>query len=499
MNKVIVLLRIGVPIFALAFTSYIGCSPLLQCQTANDCAKGYVCDQGACKDPSKISPGQCPQSCASNQHCSVKACGTKTICHQGLCMSEATYHVNPNKVDILFVIDNSGSMGPIQDKVKVNIENFITTLAEQDINDFQIGVVTTDMSDLTHSGKLQGSPKIINAKTMSKPQIISTFTKNVGVGTLGTSYEKGLDAIRVATSSHMTKPGGPNAGFLRQNTPLAIFIVSDEDDCSNNGSFPETEYPSDVCYLPKSQNLRDPHTKDPIMDSQNKPIRGQLESLTPTSTYIKELKSLQRDIILSGVFGYPAVPLEGSSSLSPADTNCQKDSQCDIGTFKRFCSFSTPQVTVCGGCQDQGVKAKPAFRYDDLLKAFGGIRAPGAICGKEEAYKLTLQYFANRIKVATESITLSKPISNLLQIYVQIEKSGGKWSSVPRAKSTTKQCLKDKDCGESDGFICGPGNNCYGDGWVYFAPSSKKPQATIRLSGKYRKNPIGSSIRVLTP
>lgn len=60
-----------------------------------------------------------------------------------------------NTVDVLLVVDNSGSMIEEQEKLASNFEAFISHFAAVDV-DFRIGVVTTDTVQAAHQGRLQG-------------------------------------------------------------------------------------------------------------------------------------------------------------------------------------------------------------------------------------------------------------------------------------------------------------------------------------------------------
>ena len=65
-------------------------------------------------------------------------------------------------VDILLVVDNSCSMIDEQQKLAANFDNFISQFLDAEV-DYQIGVVTTDMSDPEHQGRLVGETKIITS------------------------------------------------------------------------------------------------------------------------------------------------------------------------------------------------------------------------------------------------------------------------------------------------------------------------------------------------
>ncbi len=166
------------------------------------------------------------------------------------------------KVDVLFVIDNSGSMGDEQKNLANNFGQFIqfATLWQ---NDYHLGVVTTDMKNGGDKGRLrtQNGTRIVTPKT-SNPT--GTFQSLAKVGTSGSADERGLAAAKAAlTLPHVFDSGksckvdtdctdgtcvkgpdgklgcgGHNRGFLRKQAGLEIVFVSDEEDSS----------PSDLAY-----------------------------------------------------------------------------------------------------------------------------------------------------------------------------------------------------------------------------------------------------------
>jgi hypothetical protein len=149
------------------------------------------------------------------------------------------------KVDILWVIDNSSSMDLKQTRVKANFQSFIQFLVQQQI-DFHLGVVTTDIYDPKQSGKL------VNAARLSHPWISATdanpvvaFQQNASVGTSGSGDEKPLLAGMLALTAPLS-PASPSSSaancaaeadggvdcFLRPNAPLYTIVLSDEEDSS---------------------------------------------------------------------------------------------------------------------------------------------------------------------------------------------------------------------------------------------------------------------------
>lgn len=130
------------------------------------------------------------------------------------------------KSDILFVIDDSGSMGDVQSHLSNNARSFIQVADNLD-SDYQIGVTTTDVFDEKKQGRFQGNPKIITPG----PNAINQFASNVsGLGTNGHHDERGLQAMVMA----LTDPAmsAENAGFLRNDSKLVVVMVSDEEDGS---------------------------------------------------------------------------------------------------------------------------------------------------------------------------------------------------------------------------------------------------------------------------
>lgn len=121
------------------------------------------------------------------------------------------------KVDILFVIDNSGSMSSHQKNLALNIEKFITIFANSaDIPDFKLGICTTESS---HVKTFLKSDLLANDLLF-----IKLFQEAIKVGTDGSATEKGLEMALNAI----------NSSFSRSDALLFINIISDELDDSPN-------------------------------------------------------------------------------------------------------------------------------------------------------------------------------------------------------------------------------------------------------------------------
>lgn len=131
------------------------------------------------------------------------------------------------KADLLFIVDNSGSMGDKQAKLVNSFSTFINWLIGGAV-DYHIAITTTDMDATGAQGAFVGNPKVLDTTT---PNIAAAFQTNAVVGTGGSGDEKGLAASAAAVSPAML--AGPNAGFLRDDARLYVVYVTDEQDASS--------------------------------------------------------------------------------------------------------------------------------------------------------------------------------------------------------------------------------------------------------------------------
>jgi len=148
-------------------------------------------------------------------------------------------------MDILFVIDNSGSMGQEQTNLIANFPNFISVIEASGL-DWRVAVTTTGRdytyNTVTPFGSFPESTsgesgEMLQKCSMTKrwidktdPNPGTTFSCLANVGTGGSSEEMPLGAIRDAFEDRMTD--GTNVGFRRQDALLGIVILTDENDCS---------------------------------------------------------------------------------------------------------------------------------------------------------------------------------------------------------------------------------------------------------------------------
>ncbi|HEY4057185.1 MAG TPA: hypothetical protein VGM39_11285 [Kofleriaceae bacterium] len=166
-----------------------------------------------------------------------------------------------NKMDLVFVVDNSGSMAEEQGNLATNFPEFANILLnytdpEGGQLDFRIAVTTTGTDDTTTTTVPGFGPL-----TISETGDNGAFRTNCGgssawldandanlatdlgcranVGTDGPGTEMPMRAAKMALSSPMST--GVNAGFMRDDALLGIVMLTDEDDSSAaNGMVTET-------------------------------------------------------------------------------------------------------------------------------------------------------------------------------------------------------------------------------------------------------------------
>ncbi|MBI5547006.1 MAG: VWA domain-containing protein, partial [Deltaproteobacteria bacterium] len=158
-----------------------------------------------------------------------------------------------SRIDVLWVIDNSGSMKPHQEELATSLTRFME-LFTRGLVDYRIAVTTTDV--FNDQGEFLGNPAIIEP---SLPDPVASFQKNVKVGTGGKGHEEAFEAARLAIEREKAAatavlaerdrcvascPDGPTQRcrdgcaalhvprFMRPEARLHIVFVSDEEEQS---------------------------------------------------------------------------------------------------------------------------------------------------------------------------------------------------------------------------------------------------------------------------
>lgn len=157
----------------------------------------------------------------------------------------------PRRVDVLMVIDDSGSMGDKQQALSANFTSFIQYAALAGI-DYQIGIITTTaQNEICPPGfplpcpqpdvRGEGWLRIINPGAVGQigpilrpttPNVSQAFAQMVMVGTNGSGIEQPLEATKLALTPPLIT--ARNAGLLRPDAALSVFVLTDAEDQSNS-------------------------------------------------------------------------------------------------------------------------------------------------------------------------------------------------------------------------------------------------------------------------
>ena len=220
--------------------------------------------------------------------------------------------------DILFVIDNSGSMSRNQTSLANNFDSFINIFAASGV-DYRIGFITTD-----NGGEFVNGAVITNSSADPVAEVNSVITS---IGTHGSAMERGLYESYVATTSG--GPADPAGTFMRSHAKFVTIYVSDEPDHSSyRSSFTPSDYSSHLLGLKSSPALISAHAVagdypsgcnsggtyatfgegyyDVVSD-----LSGRFVSICSTD-WGAQMEELARDSIASNLFSLSQEPIEDS-------------------------------------------------------------------------------------------------------------------------------------------------------------------------------------------
>ncbi len=140
--------------------------------------------------------------------------------------------VTGSVVDVLFVLDTSGSMRTHFEAMAEAYPRFAQPFVDSEA-DFHMGVTTTDMTWRGLQGRLREADRLrwVDNDT---PDLVNTF-RRLALVDRQEHTERGLDAIHAALGEH-TEPEGFNEGFRRRlgRAWLHVTVISNEDDHSSD-------------------------------------------------------------------------------------------------------------------------------------------------------------------------------------------------------------------------------------------------------------------------
>jgi hypothetical protein len=377
-------------------------------------------------------------------------------------------------LDLLFVVDDSGSMRQEQEALAAALPSFIEQLAGGgDLPSLHIGVVSSNLGtapevgggppcegdgDAGHLQVAAACPALDDQERFIRDEIAAggervtnyageladQFACMVQLGTAGCGFEQHLEAMRRALDND-----AENAGFLRPGANLAVVILADEDDCSasDRGVFtadvddreaPLGELSSFRCF-----EFGITCDEDATGERELGPRSGCVPDegsayFEQVSTYVDGLRQVKGEapIVVATISG-PPTPVE----VIIAE---------DVDTL-----FLAPSCVVCpdgaaGGCSlsptEEGgalVAAFPAIRMRAFADAFGERGRNETICSYD-AETQTVDFSLGGIAdlVRTEAVTLCAPAAADAETCRAFDVAGDTATEVPWCGGDEPTCAR---------------------------------------------------------
>ncbi len=327
--------------------------------------------------------------------------------------------INPiRNVDIVFVVDNSGSMMEEQANLARNFPLFMDELAGLQGADFQIASVTSDLGagagspnqgcnvpggdrgvfcnvrgndfctrcgvDITRGRFLRTVNPNFQGNIRNVFSCMSTF------GTGGCGYEHSVGALRAA----LLAP--ENAGFIRPDAYLAFVIMTDEDDCSappDSALFATTKPGQDfslICAL-EAHNCGGMHNTGmaPVDRPLSECAAAEDGGLVPVSQLVADVLGVKKDpslIIAAGIFGWP---LPGQEDVA------------------RYQIAGVPNLASRPVCQSANGSAIPGIRVKKFVESFDN-HSIFSICQND--FREAMRAIAQKIRVTVGDPCVTAPL-----------------------------------------------------------------------------------------
>lgn len=190
------------------------------------------------------------------------------------------------KSDIVFIVDNTSSMGAEINNLKNNISNFVSALKGHNI-DTQLGLIYYE-DESKNLGNTNGAN--VPAKNLGFPLDVDSFKNSITSMPLGGGAdipESGLEAIHLANSITNFRPDATKNYILITDAPVHEAIKNGFNDINNNGlQDPDEPDLFDTKYSTHTiQSIIDSldQTKITIIGPEHSIIKSQLSQLS-TST-----------------------------------------------------------------------------------------------------------------------------------------------------------------------------------------------------------------------
>ena len=401
------------------------------------------------------------------------------------------YYINVSAAaDILFIIDNSGSMAGEQRQLAESFQEFASVLEQKFGEEYHIGVITTGMdsrgcppcdsvftSSCTNptgeNGRFQdrvcrnvgtdwnpeyvcedrGECRVVNNDNQSICFYNQTDQAGTAfVGVKGCGFERGLAPMKLALKDLST---GYNSGFLRDDATLVVVVISDEEDCGEVGDVYElTSDGGNVCYFASKGEGPEGNTSH-VQDPEQRPY-----FLTPVEHYY--------DFLMNEVKGGKKGAVKFAAIVGVADKDNPSTTKIEYEMGDRG-RWEVVDACTTSGCTGDFCYAKPGLRYIELAEMFGLEKGQSGfldtICQNNfsETMKKLGDFVACPRKLELTEIPLDPALAGIL---IDGEE-------VPHYTCSIEGRLEVCD---PDGSSCPQGSECVRT-WVYCDPDDPNPRA----------------------
>jgi hypothetical protein len=357
------------------------------------------------------------------------------------------------KVDLLFVVDNSGSMEQEQQNLAEQFPKLIEALRVDDfggrIPDVHIGVITTDLGAGSYGlpscevsggdgAALQNTPRVAGCNAPTDKWISYEFeggqTNIAGckgdgvecvkdsfsciarVGLQGCGFESPLEAARRALDAKLQL----NPGFLRDDALLAVVFITDEDDCSARNP---------QLFDPSQQSLTDP--LGPLTsfrcfefgiqcDVNDRNKVGPRKNCKPAGDWLYKVEDYIK--FFAGIKGSKDRVLMAAIAGPTSPVTVGKDGQ---------------NPSLGASCQSGSGFAVPALRIGSVIQAFDGSVA--SICDNDFGPALAAIGASIRGRLGNQCVRLPLLTKDSQLVCTPGVDAGG-------GKTCQKDTLRDADC-----------------------------------------------------
>jgi hypothetical protein len=335
--------------------------------------------------------------------------------------------------DILFVVDDSGSMSQEHVYLGDALAGFVATLASSPVaSDFRIALTTTSVTDF--AGTAVGAQGCFVGPWLpgSSPTVTADFQAQIAsIGTGGSGKEQPFRAMELALTTPALAGCTNNDGFLRPGARLAVIFVTDEDDCSDSGATrgipgATTTTGNDQCHNDAGDGVDYKFTR--------------IDSIDHYASFLSGAIGVEvRDVVVSAIAGVDAATLAPTCGNTANSWCCGGTADtidtCTAGSCSSF-SLTLPAappsltgaILCCGGATGTACTSPCSTAYDKadrfaaLLARFPPSRTlTASVC--DSSFATSLERIAGLI--VSPTLPLEGAPADYRMLGVTLEKASG--------------------------------------------------------------------------